>query len=44
MIAAAKVVGNMVEVAGAIMGESFFNKEVGQALQALDGELYFKCI
>lgn len=40
MSAAAKVVGNMVEVAGAILGESFFNKEIGLALQSLDGELH----
>lgn len=30
-------IGNMVELSGPILGESFFNKEVGQALQLLDG-------
>ena len=31
----------MVELSGPILGESFFNKEVGQALQLLDGRLIF---
>jgi FKBP12-rapamycin complex-associated protein len=30
----------MVELSGPILGESFFNKEVGQALQLLDGMLF----
>ena len=34
--AAAHVVGNMVRIAGANLGESWFNKEVGQALQLLE--------
>lgn len=38
MVAAAHVVGNMVKLAGANLGESFFNKEVGQAIQMIDGE------
>jgi FKBP12-rapamycin complex-associated protein len=37
MLAAARVVGNMIKIAGATLGESFFDKEVGQALQMLDG-------
>lgn len=37
MVAAAHVVGNMVKLAGANLGESFFNKEVGQAIQMIDG-------
>ncbi|GMK56480.1 hypothetical protein CspeluHIS016_0303200 [Cutaneotrichosporon spelunceum] len=36
MVAAAHVVGNMVKLAGANLGESFFNKEVGQAIQMID--------
>lgn len=31
----------MVELSGPILGESFFNKEVGQALQLLDGRCFF---
>lgn len=29
----------MVRIAGVILGDSFFNKEVGQAIQMLEGEL-----
>ena len=29
--------GNMVQIAGVTMGEAWFNKEVGQALQLLEG-------
>jgi hypothetical protein len=39
MMAAAHVVGNMVQLAGVMLGESFFNKEVDLALQMIDGEL-----
>lgn len=38
MTNAANVVGNMVQIAGVNLGESFFTKEVGQALQMIDGE------
>jgi FKBP12-rapamycin complex-associated protein len=41
MVAAARVVGNMVRIAGATLGESFFSKEIGQALQMLEGEFFF---
>jgi len=37
MLAAAKVVGNMISIAGATLGESFFVKEIGQAIQLLEG-------
>lgn len=37
MVSAAHVVGNMVKVAGANLPDSFFTKEVGQALQIMDG-------
>jgi len=40
MLAAARVVGNMIKIAGATLGESFFDKEVGQALQMLDGRSF----
>jgi FKBP12-rapamycin complex-associated protein len=33
------IVGNMVRIAGITLGESFFTKEVGQALQMMDGTL-----
>lgn len=36
MVAAAHVIGNMVKIAGANLGESFFQKEVGQAIQMID--------
>ncbi|KAL7421428.1 phosphatidylinositol kinase-related protein kinase tor1 [Cryptotrichosporon argae] len=36
MLAAAHVVGNMVRIAGLTLGESFFQKEVGQALIMID--------
>lgn len=39
MVSAAHVVGNMVKCAGANLPDSFFTKEVGQALQIMDGEL-----
>jgi hypothetical protein len=39
MLAAAKVVGNMISIAGATLGESFFVKEIGQAIQLLEGKL-----
>lgn len=29
----------MIKVAGSILGEPFMNKEVGQALQMMDGQL-----
>ena len=38
MLAAAKVVGNMISIAGATLGESFFVKEIGQAIQLLEGK------
>lgn len=38
MVSAARVVGNMVRIAGINLGESFFTKEVNQALQMIDGE------
>lgn len=38
MVSAAHVVGNMVKCAGANLPDSFFTKEVGQALQIMDGE------
>lgn len=38
MLAAAKVVGNMIGIAGTTLGESFFVKEIGQAIQLLEGE------
>jgi hypothetical protein len=31
------VVGNMISIAGATLGESFFVKEIGQAIQLLEG-------
>lgn len=37
MMAAAHVIGNMVQIAGVNLGDSFFTKEVGQALQMIDG-------
>jgi FKBP12-rapamycin complex-associated protein len=37
MLAAAKVVGNMIGIAGATLGESFFVKEIGQSIQLLEG-------
>lgn len=40
MVAAARVVGNMVRIAGATLGDPFFTKEIGQALQMLEGRLY----
>lgn len=36
MVAAAHVIGNMIKIAGTNLGESFFQKEVGQAVQILD--------
>ncbi|WOO83672.1 Serine/threonine-protein kinase tor2 [Vanrija pseudolonga] len=36
MVSAARVVGNMVRIAGINLGESFFTKEVNQALQMID--------
>jgi hypothetical protein len=44
MVAAAHVVGNMVKLAGANLGESFFNKEVGQAIQMIDGGWRHMCL
>lgn len=37
MVSAARVVGNMVRIAGATLGDSFFTKEIDQALQMLEG-------
>jgi hypothetical protein len=38
MVAAARVVGNMVRIAGGTLGDPFFTKEIGQALQMLEGK------
>lgn len=38
----ADVTGGMVELSGPILGESFFSKEIGQALQLLDGMFDFR--
>lgn len=38
MVSAARVVGNMVRIAGATLGDPFFTKEIDQALQMLEGE------
>lgn len=37
MSAAAHVVGKMVQVAGPNLGDSWFQKEIGQALNQLEG-------
>lgn len=37
MLSAARVVGNMVRIAGATLGDPFFTKEIDQALQMLEG-------
>lgn len=37
MVSAARVVGNMVRIAGATLGDPFFTKEIDQALQMLEG-------
>ena len=42
MLAAAKVVGNMIGIAGATLGESFFIKEIGQAVQLFEGESWHR--
>jgi hypothetical protein len=39
MLSAARVVGNMVRIAGATLGDPFFTKEIDQALQMLEGEI-----
>lgn len=38
MLSAAKVVGKMVQIAGATLGDQFFTKEIELALALLEGE------